>query len=297
MLISVAIRYIKKVFDYCEKKFVMINKIVNKKGLIMQDILSKVQVHIPFHLLPQYMGNILQHKLNPEIYFSHYALKNLDKIKCMETAKLFLDVGLKITFHGPFMDLRPGALDDKIRQAGVDRIKQVFELAQHFHPLRIVCHPCFDERYYVDCDDLWLESSVKSWTELITLAKTNNTIISLENVYDKEPHLLRRLFDALSSKNICFCFDTGHFNSFSFTSLNVWLEELGKYLGQLHLHDNFGIKDEHLAVGSGTFPFDALFDSLRQRKIKPVITLEAHSQPELWQAVANIKERGFLDFI
>jgi sugar phosphate isomerase/epimerase len=263
----------------------------------MQDILSKVQVHIPFHLMPQYQETILQEKLNPEIYFSHYALKNLDKSKCIETAKLFAGAGLKITFHGPFMDLRPGALDDKIRQASLDRIKQIFDLVPYFHPLRIVCHPSFDDRYYVDCDDLWLESSIKTWTELVALAKENKTIIALENVYDKEPHILRRLFDALSSDSICFCFDTGHFNVFSYTPLNIWLQELGKYLGQLHLHDNFGLKDEHLPVGNGNFSFNELFEELRKIKVKPVITLEAHDQADLWQSLENIKNMALFNFI
>lgn len=260
----------------------------------MQDILSKVQVHMPFHLLPQYRGIILQQKLNPEIYFSHYALQNIDRARCVETAKLFSGAGLKITFHAPFMDIRPGALDDKIRQTSLDRIKQVFDLAPYFQPLRIVCHPSFDDRYYVDCDDLWLESSIKTWTELIALAKDAKTIIALENVYEKNPHILRRLFDGLCSDRICFCLDTGHFNVFSHTPLNIWLQELGKYLGQLHLHDNHGSTDEHLPVGKGNFPFADLFQSLKKKKIHPIITLEAHAQDDLWQSLENIKEMGIL---
>ena len=53
----------------------------------MQDIVSKVHAHMPFHLLAKYLEMVLQRKLNLEIYFSHYALQNLDKTKCMETAK------------------------------------------------------------------------------------------------------------------------------------------------------------------------------------------------------------------
>ena len=261
----------------------------------MQDIISKVHAHIPFHLLPKYLEMILQKKLNPEIYFSHYALENLDKTKCIETAKLFADAGLKVTFHGPFMDLRPGALDDKIRQASLDRIKQVFDLVPYFHPLKVVCHPAFDDRYYVNCDDLWLESSIKTWTELIALAKDFKTIIALENVYEKSPHILRRLFDALSSDNICFCFDTGHFNVFSYTPLNVWLQEMGKYLGHLHLHDNHGRADEHLAVGCGTFPFAELFQILQTIGAKPSMTLEAHNQNALLQSLNNVKDMNLLD--
>ena len=261
----------------------------------MQDIVSKVHVHMPFHLLPKYLEVILQKKLNLEIYFSHYALQNLEKTKCIETAKILTGAGLKITFHAPFMDLRPGALDDKIRQISLDRIKQAFDLAPYFHPLKIVCHPAFDERYYVDCDDLWLESSIKTWKGLIALAKDAKTIIALENVYEKDPHILRRLFDALSSDSICFCLDTGHFNVFSYTPLNIWMQELGKYLGHLHLHDNHGKTDEHLPVGCGSFPFAELFQTIRAIGAKPTMTLEAHGQDELWQSMNNIKSMNLLD--
>jgi sugar phosphate isomerase/epimerase len=215
----------------------------------------------------------------------------------MDTAKIIADAGLKVTFHAPFMDLRPGALDDKIRQTSIDRIKQVFDLAPYFQPLKIVCHPSFDERYYVNCDDLWLESSVKTWTELIALAKAAKTIIALENVYEKDPQVLRRLFDALSSDNICFCFDTGHFNVFSYTPLKIWTQELGKYLGHLHLHDNRGKADEHLPVGSGTFPFFELFQTLRSIRTKPTMTLEAHGEDKLWESLNNIKSMNLFRFL
>ena len=263
----------------------------------MQDILNKVHAHMPFHLLPEYLEMILEKKLNLEIYFSHYALQKLDKQQCLESAKTLADAGLKVTFHAPFMDLRPAALDDKIRQASVDRIKQVFDLAPYFQPMKIVCHPSFDERYYVSCDDLWLENSVKTWTEIIILAKEVKTVIALENVYEKEPEILRRLFESLSSEHICFCFDTGHFNVFSYEPLSEWLAQMGKYIGHLHLHDNCGKTDEHLPVGGGTFPFALLFKTLQTIKVKPSITLEAHSQEGLWRSINNVKNMALLDFL
>jgi sugar phosphate isomerase/epimerase len=262
----------------------------------MQDIISKVHVHMPFHLLPEYQKMILQNKLNLEIYFHQGALQSMHKSRCRETAKILADAGLKINFHAPFMDLRPGAFDDKIRQVSIDRIKQAIDLAPYFHPLKIVCHASFDENYYVSSDDLWLEHSVKVWKKLTALAKDYNTIIALENVYEKNPYILRRLFDALDSESVCFCFDTGHFNAYSHEPLSVWLKELGKYLGHMHLHDNFGHKDEHLPVGAGTFPFNELSQYLRRRKSRPSFTLEAHNQNALWQSMNNIKSMELLHF-
>ncbi len=260
----------------------------------MQDIINKIHGHMPYHRLPEYQEMILRQCVNLEIYFNHLDLQNLDESRCRETAKILADAGLKINFHAPFMDLRPGALDDKIRQTSVDRIKQVFDLAPYFHPLKIVCHPSFDDRYYISSDDLWLEASVKTWTEFIALAKDNNTIIALENIYEKNPYILRRLFEALSSDNVCFCFDTGHFNAFSYTPLILWMKELGKYIGHLHLHDNRGGSDEHLPVGYGTFPFTELFDNLHSLDARPTITLEAHNETDLWQSLNNIKSMELL---
>jgi sugar phosphate isomerase/epimerase len=250
---------------------------------------------MPFDLLSQYQDSIIKEKMNLEIYFSHSALDNLVIEKCQQTAKLLADAGLRVTFHAPFMDLRPGALDEKIRQASLERLKQVFALAPYFHPLRIVCHPSYDHRYYVSCDDAWLDRSEATWQELIALATDYKTVIALENVYEKEPHILRRLFERLNSDRICFCFDTGHFNVFSRASLSVWLQEVGKYLGQLHLHDNHGRFDEHLPVGNGNFPFADLFQTLREINVHPVMTLEAHAQNDLWQSLNNIKEMGILE--
>ncbi|MEN6330683.1 MAG: TIM barrel protein, partial [Smithella sp.] len=198
--------------------------------------------------------------------------------------------------HAPFMDLRPGALDDKIRRASIDRLKQVFDLIPYFHPLKIVCHPSFDRLYYVSCDEEWLDASTQTWLTLIALIDgETKTQIALENVYEREPSVLRRLFERLNSDRICFCFDTGHFNVFACTKLKVWLDELGKYLGHLHLHDNHGERDEHLPVGNGTFPFAGFFHALREINARPTITLEAHAEDNLWESLGNIKELGILE--
>jgi sugar phosphate isomerase/epimerase len=261
----------------------------------MPDILRRVHAHMPYHLLPRYLPMILEKKLNLEIYFSHYALQSLNKNKCMKTAQKLKDAGLKVTFHAPFADLRPGALDDNIRQTSLDRIKQVFDLTPYFQPLKIVCHPSFDECYYIDCDDLWLENSVNFWRQLLGPAKDAGTIIALENVYEKEPHILRLLFEALASDKVCFCFDTGHFNVFSYAPLKTWMAEMGRYIGHLHLHDNFGRFDEHLPVGTATFPFERFFLVLKELKVRPTITLEAHAQENLWQSAANLQKMSLWD--
>jgi sugar phosphate isomerase/epimerase len=256
----------------------------------MQDILKKLQIHIPFPMLrDRYLPMVLKERINPEIGFSHETLDRFRPDDYRKVAARLLDAGLTTTIHAPFMDLRPGALDPKIRQATTDRLRQVFDLAPDFRPRSIVCHPSFDERYYVSMDDQWLEHSIDTWQPFLALAEEMDTLIAMENVYETDPHLLQELLCSLRSPHICFCFDTGHFNAFAKAPLEDWINQLGPLTGQLHLHDNHGTTDEHLPPGEGNFPFGDLLQKLRAIGRKPIITLEAHSEQHLRQSLENIK--------
>ncbi|HQK99383.1 MAG TPA: sugar phosphate isomerase/epimerase family protein [Smithellaceae bacterium] len=263
----------------------------------MQDIFNRIHAHMPYRLLPQYFPMLLEHRINPEIYFSHDVLDRLDEEQCKKDAARLADAGLNVTFHAPFVDLRPGALDERLRKASLERIRQAVDLAPLFRPLKIVCHACFDERYYVDCDDLWLSQSRKTWRDIITAAQSAQAMIVLENVYEKDPGLLVRLHHALDGEAVGLCFDTGHFNAFAGVSLEQWLSQSGRLIRHLHLHDNFGKRDEHLPIGAGTFPFVRLFEYLRDAGIRPTVTLEAHRREHLWQSAEKIRQWSLLEYL
>ncbi len=262
----------------------------------MQDISRRVQVHIPFHRLRgDHLDRIVKDGINPEISFTQSVLDNGSKDDFRRVADVLRDAGLTITFHAPFMDLRPGAVDPKIRQVTMERLQQVFDLVPFFHPRSIVCHPSFDERYYVSADRAWLENSIATWGPFLSLAEKLDTRIAFENVYETGPGQLKMLLDAFPSPHACVCFDVGHFNVFARTPLPDWLETLGARLGQLHLHDNHGALDEHLPVGEGNFPFGDLFRFIHSREMHPIITLEAHSEENLRRTMENVSAMGLLE--
>jgi sugar phosphate isomerase/epimerase len=70
---------------------------------------------------------------------------------------------------------------------------------------------------------------------------------------------------------------------------------MAPYLFEVHLHDNGGAADEHLPVGSGTFPFSQLFGMLREKSLRPIMTLEAHNERNLWQSMDNLMAMGVMD--
>jgi sugar phosphate isomerase/epimerase len=256
----------------------------------MHKILRDVQIHMPFHLLyNQFLPMVIREKINPEISFNHASLDHFSRRDFLEVAGRLLDEGLTITFHAPFMDLRPGAIDPRVRQVTIDRLKQVFDLVPFYRPLSVVCHPSFDRKYYVSSEHLWLENSLNTWRQLLIMADEMDTMVALENVYESDSQHLNLLLNTLPSSHVCFCFDTGHFNVFSKTPLKGWMENLGSRVGQIHLHDNHGVLDEHLPVGEGNFPFEEFFEMLRERELNPIVTLESHTEKHLWRMLENIK--------
>jgi sugar phosphate isomerase/epimerase len=106
--------------------------------------------------------------------------------------------------------------------------------------------------------------------------------------------MLKELLTSLRSDSACFCFDAGHFNAFAKAPLADWIDALGPLTGQLHLHDNHGIADEHLPLGEGNFPFHDLLERLRALGRRPIITLEAHSERRLWRTLENIQAMNLL---
>jgi sugar phosphate isomerase/epimerase len=267
---------------------VSVKRHINKGS--MQKIIKNVQIHVPFRLLTtEHFNFVIKERINPEISFNCTDLDTWTKSVFLEVAKRIAEAGLTVTFHAPFIDLRPGALDPKIRQVAKDRLQQVFDLVSYFHPLTVVCHPSFDERYYASHHQAWLENSIETWSHFLPLAEETKTIIALENVYETDPAPLTKLLGALSSPRIRFCFDTGHCNFFSRATFTTWIQEMGPYLVQLHIHDNSGSADDHAPVGEGNFPFNALFALLRERDLSPLVTLEPHALDDLWKTLKNIE--------
>jgi sugar phosphate isomerase/epimerase len=123
------------------------------------------------------------------------------------------------------------------------------------------------------------------------------TIIALENVYERDPGQMKLLLGALASPQVRFCFDAGHANAFGGAPLGLWMDALGDFLGEIHIHDNHGTADEHLPVGEGNIPFLGLFSILRQKNLRPILTVESHSEQGLRRMLENIRAMELLAWL
>ncbi len=244
-------------------------------------LLSRVQVNIPFPMLMKNLDLILESGFQPEIYFSSHVLDRLDQKDVQKASQKLRQKDIPLTFHAPFMDLNPGAVDEKIREVTVTRFRQVMDLAPWFTPKSIVVHPGYDRFRYDGDVDLWLENSLLTWKPLVEQAANLSVRLAVENVFDETPAILKRLFSALQSPYVGYCLDTGHGHLFSAVPLEEWIEELGPWLIEAHLHDNHGTMDDHLPVGQGKINFAALFATLNRKNLAPILTIEPHQLEHL----------------
>ena len=241
-------------------------------------------------MLVENLEAILEIGLQPEIYFNSHTLDHLSPREVEETSRAFGQKNIPVTFHGPFMDLNPGAVDEKVRELTLFRFHQVIELVGYFHPRAIVFHPGYDRWRYDDDVDPWLENSLLTWKPLVGRAEALSTRIALENVFDDNPVPLRRLLDAIDSPFLGYCMDAGHGHLFSKVPLVEWVEVLGSRLVEIHLHDNHRQADEHLPLGRGDIDFPAIFSRIQEKNLHPIYTIEPHEIEHLMPSLQALEK-------
>lgn len=248
-------------------------------------------IHIPYNRIGDYLSFISDNKLNLEIYLSADVLDGLDVTSVKETCSR-LDYAPLFSIHAPFMDLSPGAVDSRVREATMHRFNQTMDVASAIRPKTVVFHSGYEKWKYALNMDIWLEKSVITWREIVGRAADIGVKVSIENIFEDSPDNLRALAENINSEHFGLCFDTGHFNIFSKTSLDEWLERTGDYINELHLHDNDTKSDMHASIGSGTFDFNLLFKALQGRE-DVVYTIEAHSPEEVRESISVLRNVRF----
>ena len=261
---------------------------------MFEELIRRIQICVPFRLLKEkYLPLVVENRINPEIGIDGGIIDTHSKKDFLEVASILQQESLLITLHGPFYDLTPGGIDKKILKATRERLREAFDIIPLFEPLSIVCHTGYDRRRYHEVEDEWLETALETWQPLVKDLQGTRTTLMLENVYEETPTLLLRLLSGLNTERAGFCFDAGHMNVFSETDIKGWLTPMKPFLRQVHLHDNDGTRDDHLAIGAGRIDFESLFTYLDENHLRPIVTLEAHQEEAVWQSleVLSMSER------
>ena len=187
-----------------------------------------------------YLTYFIEHKINPELGIDAISIDQIDEKWHYETANKLKEANLICSVHLPFHDLQPGSIDDFILNATRNRLISALKIAKIYNPKFMVAHANFIP-LYIELFSRWLKRAVETWT-IIHEQWIEHPPIYLENVREYDPRPLADLFSELSELNIKFCFDVGHWASYSggmrYQNMALWIQTLAPFLKHLHLHDN-----------------------------------------------------------
>jgi len=269
---------------------------------LQNDILKQIKRRCFFNapwydLKDKYLDLFLEHRIQPEIGLEGGCLYDESPKEFERISSLLQKNNLGCTIHAPFFDLAAGALDPHILHSTREKLRAAFRLISVFQPHSIVCHLQYEENKHGYVYKRWFDNILETWSELLLIAKANNTLVMFENTYETSPKAHNHLLTELNNNSAGFCLDVGHLMAFSKTSWQDWLPELLPWLGQLHLHDNDGSNDTHLAPGLGNFDFLELFAFLKTNDCHPIITCEPHSENDLWKTFDFLIKNNVLSYI
>ena len=245
-------------------------------------ILDKINVNAPAFMLRRgLLEKFVAWRVHPEIGLEADSLDTADDLEWRAMADTFEKAGLTPSVHGPFIDLAPGSRDQKILDISRSRYARAIEVAALFKPKHMVFHMAYEKKHHIDYRDQWVEICLATWLPLARRARELGILLVMENTHEYEAEEMKPLLKILAGEGVGFCFDIGHANSFGKTPVPQWLEGLHPYLKALHLHDNDGGHDEHLAIGQGNIDFPGFFKWLVQHGIEPHVTLEPHKEEHM----------------
>ncbi len=234
-------------------------------------------------LVDEFVGRRLQ----PEIGLNGDTLLAVGRHRMAEIARRLQGAGLGCTLHAPFSGLDPAAPEQASRLRAREALERAFACIPLFRPRIMVVHP-----HLVDAPpgiEERVAVSARFWAPLVALAEGVGTVVAFENTYERSPAAHLALLERLASPAARFCLDTGHLLCFAATGWQEWLATpLAGRLAHLHLHDNDGTADQHLAPGRGRFDFAGLLAFLRRRGLRATVTLEPHSRTEFEAALAAV---------
>jgi sugar phosphate isomerase/epimerase len=161
---------------------------------------------------------------------------------------------------------------DKARRIdAMDEIKRALEAAEHIPLRNLVVH--LGER-----DDEWsprtIEYALTALEHLGAFARPLGVRLLVENLLSEAttPEHLVTILQMGRLTNVGICLDLGHAHITVGTADAIRI--LGDRIATVHVHDNHGVKDEHLWPGGGTINWPATAKALQALGTPPATVLE-----------------------
>lgn len=203
-------------------------------------------------------GAIVRERLNLEVqhFVSAAALEGDVWPDVEEILALRERTGLRLGFHAPFRRVNFFSRNRERRERSWRALMAGLDVAQRLSVEFVVVHSLYVPRrrnafYGRD----WRGCAGDFFGQVAREAASRGLRLAIENMLEPSPEGLLWLLGRLEAADAGICFDVAHAAVAGGTSAAEWVEGLGPALLHMHLSDNHGVHDEHLALGVGLVDF------------------------------------------
>jgi len=165
---------------------------------------------------------------------------------------------LRYTVHAPTTDINIASCREPIRQSSLGLVGETCRVAAGIGASCVVVHPGFSP--WLELCSRSLLALHESLKDLVAIQEEHGVPVAVENMGSWEVCHFRDpgLIPLLRECGLSFCLDTGH------AHLNGVLDEFlaAARPDHVHLHDNRGSADDHLALGCGSIDYARLLPLL-----------------------------------
>ncbi len=180
---------------------------------------------------------------------------------------------LKYTVHSPFIDINIASLNPAMADFSVNEINRSIDLACMIDSDIVVVHPGTLGFHGRGREDLIYGISEDHLKIIGDYAKDNGVdacIENLPNIIDFMYMDVNVLHASLEKLDLPMTLDIGHAHTMGFTPDEIYFDRVK----HIHVHDNNGDDDTHLALGDGTFDVNGFFDIFTKNKYDGIYMLE-----------------------
>jgi sugar phosphate isomerase/epimerase len=190
--------------------------------------------------------------------------------------------GLGLVCHLPTF-LSTADLTESLRRASLAEMHRSLEVAAEMGAKKVVLHPSTASGMGAFVLDTVIGYAFDFLSGMVDAARRLDVTICLENMFVRnrlgvEPEDFEKIFETFHSLKLTL--DTGHANIQDRRGrrLKELVSRFGRRIGHLHVSDNLGTRDDHLAVGQGTIRFADLVMRLKGAGYDDTVTLEVFDE-------------------
>ena len=212
----------------------------------------------------------------------NYKLDNPEAFKKIE--EVIASTHLGITVHAPYGDLNLATLNDPIWHESVRQICTCIGYASRITD-RVTIHPGYLSPVGKLMPQKVWELQKDALRQIGKFAADRGVLACLENMIGVKEFLCRFPDELIGMtdgiEGIGMTFDFGHANTMNL--MNEFLARVGR-ASHIHIHDNNGLSDQHLALGEGSIDWNKAGKIISQN-YSGVVVIEGRSIDEAKKSI------------